>query len=157
MYRGFSLVELVIVMAVIALLLSIAIPNFRSMQQEGQLTQVEGDLNTLKSAVTSYWKNHEFAFPSNIHSDLVGAVPSVITKVARDPFNTDSTNSTYGYGTGSDGTFGAYFFIYTKGPNGDTEPEWDSTNKKVTYSGSGRVVSSAPVVSPLSAANWRSE
>ena len=142
---GFSLIELVIVMAVIALILSIAIPNFRAMQQEAQISKIEGDLNTLKSAVTAYWKNHEFTYPSNIHSVLTGTIPSVITQTIADPFSTDSTNKTYGFVTGSDSTFGAFFYIYTKGPGADTSPNWDSTNKRVTYSGSGRVVSSAPV------------
>lgn len=144
--KGFTLVELVIVMAVIALILSIAIPNFRSMQQEGSLTKAEGDLDTLKTAVTSYWKNNSQAYPVDIHGTLTAASPSVITKVLSDPWNSDSTNSTYGFTKGTDATFGDYFFIYTKGPAGDTAPAWDATNQRVNYSGSGRVVSNAPIV-----------
>lgn len=144
--KGFSLVELVIVMAVIALILSIAIPNFRAMQQEGSLTKVEGDLDTLKVAITSYWRNNTQSYPANIHSALTGATPSVITKVLADPWTTDSTNSTYGFTKGTDATFGEYFFIYTKGPGADTAPEWDATNQRVKYSGSGRVVSNAPII-----------
>jgi len=142
---GFTLVELVIVMAVIALILSIAIPNFRGMQQEGQLTQVEGELSTIKSAVISYWKNHEFEYPANIHTALTGTSPAVITRVLDDPFKTDTTNNTYGYITGNDTTFGHYFIVYTKGPRGDTLPTWNATEQKVHYSGSGLAVSSAPV------------
>ena len=133
-------------MAVIALILSIAIPNFRSMQQEGSLTKVEGDLDTLKVAVTSFWRNNEQAYPANIHTALTGATPSVITKVLVDPWVTDSTNSTYGFTKGNDSAYGDYFFIYTKGPGADTTPSWDSTNKRVNYTGSGRVVSNAPIV-----------
>ena len=144
--KGFTLVELVIVMSVIALILSIAIPHFHAMQNEGQLTQVEGDLNTLKSAVVAYWKNNDFVYPPNVHTALTGMTPAVITKTLNDPFNTDTTNNTYGYSTGVDTTFGAYFIVYTKGPNGDTSPTWDGTNKRVNYTGSGLVVSSAPVV-----------
>lgn len=143
--RGFSLVELVIVMAVMALILSIAIPNFRAMQQEGQISQVEGQLNTLKTAVISYWKNHDMVYPSNIHSDLLAASPNVIQQPLKDPWTTDSTNNTFGYLVGSDSIFGQYFIIYTKGPLGDTAPTWDATNKRVNFSGSGRVVSSAPL------------
>ncbi len=145
-HKAFTLVELVIVMAVIALILSVAIPNFRGMQQNGQLTQVEGELNTVKSAVISYWKNHEFVYPTNIHTMLVSASPAVITRVLPDPFKTDTTNNTYGYITGSDSVFGQYFIIYTKGPLGDTLPTWNATEQKVHFSGSGLAVSSAPVV-----------
>ncbi len=144
--KGFTLVELVIVMAVIALILSIAIPNFRSMQQEGSLTKAEGDLDTIKIAITSYWRNNSQAYPANVHSALTAASPAVITKVLSDPWNSDSTNSTYAYTKGTDSTFGDYFFVYTKGPKADTAPAWDATNQRVTYSGSGRVVSNAPIV-----------
>ncbi len=143
--KGFTLVELVIVMAVIALILSVAIPNFRAMQQEGQLTKSEGDLNTLKVAVTSYWKNNSQAYPADVAATLTGAVPQVISKALADPWKTDTTNATYGYISGTDTTFGDYFIIYTQGPGADTTPAWDKTNKQVNYSGSGRVVSNAPL------------
>lgn len=142
---GFTLVELVIVMSVMALILSIAIPNFVAMQQEGQISQVEGQLNTLKTAVISYWKNHDMVYPANIMGDLTGAEPKVINTILKDPWATDSGNNTFGYVVGTDSIFGQYFYVYTKGPNGDTAPTWDSTNKRVNYTGSGRVVSSAPV------------
>jgi len=144
--RGFSLVEIVIVMAVIALILSIAIPNFRSMQREGEYTKSEGELETLKVAVTSFWRHNSQAYPANIHTALTGSTPAIVTKALADPWLTDSTNATYGYTTATNGTFGKYFIIYTKGPNGDTNPLFDDTDQRIEYTGSGRVVSNAPVV-----------
>jgi len=144
-FRGFSLVELVIVMAVIALILSIAIPNFRSMQQDANLTRAEGDLETLKMAVVSYWRQADFVWPANLHSALTSATPAVITETLNDPWLTDSTNKTYGFLTGTDPVFGPYFMVYTKGPLADTLPTWDGPNQKVTYTGTGRVMSNAPV------------
>ncbi len=143
---GFSFVELFIVMAVIGLILSIAIPNFRAMQQEGELSRCEEDLDTLKVAVTSYWRNNAQTFPADIHTTLTAATPSVITKVLTDPWESDVTHHTYGYLAGKDATFGSYYFLYTKGPTGDTAPTWDAQNQRVIYRGSGRVVSNAPVV-----------
>jgi len=145
--KGFTLVELVIVMAVIALILSVVIPNLRGMQQEGQITKAESELQTLKTAVVSYWRNNSNSYPANIHSALTAASPAVISSVLADPFLTDGTNNTYGYVTGTDTNFGPYFAIYTKGPKGDTNaPSWDATGGRFTYSGGGRVVSNAPVV-----------
>ena len=144
--RGFSLAEFVIGMAVIALILCIAIPNFQSIQQDDTITKVDGDLDTLKMAVTSYWKNNGKAYPMNIHSALTAASPSVIEKVLADPWITDQANSTYGFIKGADTAYGEYFIIYTKGPVGDTVPTWDGSNKRVNYNGSGRVVSNAPIV-----------
>ena len=145
--KGFTLVELVIVMAVIAVILSVVIPNLRGMQAESQLTKSEGELNTLKTAITSYWRNNGNAYPANIHSALTGASPQIISAALTDPWTTDTTNNTYGYVSGTDSVFGPYFAVYTKGPKADTAaPTWDGTNQRITYTGGGRVVSNAPVV-----------
>lgn len=142
---GFTLVELVIVMAVIAVILSVVIPNLRGMQAESQLTKSEGELNTLKTAITSYWRNNSNAYPSNITTDLTNASPQIIPASLQDPFNT--ANGTYAYTSGNDTDFGDYFAVYTKGPKADTTTvSWDATNNRVTYTGGGRVVSNAPVV-----------
>ena len=143
--KGFTLVELVIVMAVIAVILSVVIPNLRGMQAESQLTKAEGELNTLKTAITSYWRNNANAYPPDITAALTGASPQIIPASLQDPFNTAS--GTYGYSSGNDADFGDYFAVYTKGPKADTTAvTWDSTNNRVTYDGGGRVVSNAPVV-----------
>jgi prepilin-type N-terminal cleavage/methylation domain-containing protein len=142
--KGFTLVELVIVMAVIAVILSVVIPNLRGMQAESQLTKAEGELNTLKTAITSYWRNNSNAYPSNITTDLTGASPQIIPANLQDPFNTAS--GTYGYTSGTDSVFGDYFAVYTKGPKADTTSvTWDTSNKRISYGGGGRVISNAPV------------
>ena len=146
--KGFTLVELVIVMAVIAVILSVVIPNLRGMQQESQITKAEGELNTLKSAIVSYWRNNGNVYPANITTALTGASPQIVSAILTDPFSTDTstTPATYGYATGTDSTFGDYFMIYSKGPSGfTTAPAWDTATAKVTFAGSGRVVSNAPV------------
>ncbi len=143
--KSSSIIEIVIVMGVIALILSIVIPNFKTMQQEGAWTKVDGDLDTIKFAVTTYWRNNSQAYPANVHSALTGTSPAIISKVLSDPWSSDSSHNTYGYIKGTDTTFGDYFIIYTKGPQADTTPSWDATNQRVNYSGSGRVVSNAPI------------
>lgn len=144
--KFFPIIEVFVVLAVIALILSIAIPNFRNMQQEGDFTKAEGDLDTIKIAVTSYWRNNSQAYPANVHSALTSTNPAVITKVLTDPWSSDSINNTYSYVKGNDPTFGDYYYVYTKGPKADTTPRWDSANHQVTYSGSGKVVSNAAIV-----------
>jgi len=142
---GFTLVELVIVMAVVSILLSVVMKSTSGMMTEGNLSKIEGELVTLKSALTSYWKNNASSYPPDIHASLIGASPPIIPGKLQDPFLTDSANLTYGYLTGSDAVFGNYFIIYSRGPRADTTPSWDSTNQRVIYSGSGRVESNAPV------------
>jgi len=143
--RGFTLVELIIVMAVISVLISGIMPHLRGMQHESQLTKAEQELTTLKSAILSYWKNNNYLYPANIHAALMSASPNILKAVLDDPFDTDGPNKTYGYVTGNDSSYGDYFAVYTKGPLADTTPNWDSANKRFTYAGTGRVVSNAPV------------
>lgn len=143
--KGFTLVELVVALAILSILFGTAIPTFRSMHQEGQLTKAEGDLETLKTAIFAFWRNNSFTYPGNIHGALTSGSPAVITKVLPDPWNTDAVNKTYGYAKATDATFGNYFFVYTKGPRANTAPAWDAVNQRVNYTGSGRVISNAPI------------
>lgn len=143
--KAFSLVEIVIVLAIIGIIASIAIPNFRAVQREGQYTKVESELETLKVAITSYWKHNDHQYPTNIHSDLISATPALISSALTDPWDTDSTNHTYGYIKGSDELFGNYFILYSKGPNANTLPTFNSDSQKVEFSGEGVVSSNAPI------------
>src|SRR5207344_3302246 len=51
---GFTLVEIMIVVAIIALLASIAVPNFLRSRKRSQATQVLQDLRVIDSAVDLY-------------------------------------------------------------------------------------------------------
>jgi prepilin-type N-terminal cleavage/methylation domain-containing protein len=51
---GFTLVEIMIVVAIIALLASIAVPNFLRSRKRSQATQILQDLRVIDSAVDQY-------------------------------------------------------------------------------------------------------
>ncbi len=53
-HAGFTLVEIMIVVAIIALLAAIAVPNFLRSRKRSQATQVLEDLRILDSAVDQY-------------------------------------------------------------------------------------------------------
>ena len=53
-HAGFTLVEIMIVVAIIALLASIAVPNFLRSRKRSQATQILQDLRVLDSAVDMY-------------------------------------------------------------------------------------------------------
>ena len=53
-HAGFTLVEIMIVVAIIALLAAIAVPNFLRSRKRSQATQVLEDLRMLSSAVDQY-------------------------------------------------------------------------------------------------------
>lgn len=130
--HGFTLVEIIIVLSVIAILLAAAIPAFQGMQQEGEISKVDAELQTLKTAVISY-KRHNGTYPPNIAAALLGATPKLIVEILEDPFRTDATTTpnTYGYITGTDASFGEYFIIYSKSVDGEASTAWSGANDRV--------------------------
>src|SRR5205807_2540169 len=106
---GFTLVELVIVMAVITVLISATVPLIHGMTENATLTKCESELNTLKSSIISYWRNNNYRLPGNITTELIAGVPQMVQTKISDPWTTDTVNNTYGYIQGTDPRFGPYF------------------------------------------------
>jgi prepilin-type N-terminal cleavage/methylation domain-containing protein len=59
---GFTLVELMIVVAILGLLAAVAIPQFAGHKEEGRTAAMVSSLSVLRTAVDSYWTQHD-AFP----------------------------------------------------------------------------------------------
>jgi len=53
--RGFTIIELLIVMAVIAILVGIAVPSFRAIQNQAWTAKAQGDIKVIKMACESYY------------------------------------------------------------------------------------------------------
>ncbi len=59
---GFTLVEMMIVIAILGLLAAVAIPQFTSHKDEGRTAAMVSSLSILRTAVDSYWTQHD-GFP----------------------------------------------------------------------------------------------
>jgi prepilin-type N-terminal cleavage/methylation domain-containing protein len=118
--NGFTLVELLIVMAVLAILISITIISFKGMQDEARKAKAQGDVKTLKVAIESYYKNNNNVYPSQADYEqiLLNSIPRIIENFLYDPFGQTST-SAYKYAlSGSSPADSNFYIIYSLGTSG---------------------------------------
>jgi len=67
--EGFSLIELLVVMAIVGTLAVIAVPRFNNAITLANTTKVQGDLQTLNSAIMLYYAQ-EGKYPDDIYTKL---------------------------------------------------------------------------------------
>jgi type II secretory pathway pseudopilin PulG len=142
--RSYSLLELAIGLGATALLLVVGITIFKATVRDNKFSKAEDDLQTLKNAVMTYWKDNSLSFPSDVHRSLASTQTSKLTETLKDPWATNAEHSTYGFVKSSDPNIGEYFIVYTQGPNKDTRPHLNAALQVIEYSGSGLVVSNLP-------------
>jgi prepilin-type N-terminal cleavage/methylation domain-containing protein len=61
---GFTLLELLIVVSIIAILASIAMPKFANVLQHAQEGSLKGNLGTMRSALSIYYADNNGIYPS---------------------------------------------------------------------------------------------
>lgn len=109
--RGFTLVEMAIVVAIIALLVGIAMPNFQRARQEATRQRAGSELRTLATAVESYYLHNNNTLPATLAA-LTTATPRLVSVVPTDPFR--SGNNQYSYAKDANGL---YYVVWSYGPD----------------------------------------
>lgn len=109
--KAFTLLEILVVVAIIGILLGFVIPNLLNMDRRGKIAKAKSDLRMLQTAVENYYV-HNRVYPTAL-TQLTSAVPSIIRVLPADPFS----NSGYGYERGGSGN--RYYVIYSAGVSGN--------------------------------------
>ena len=124
--KGFTLIEMMIVIVVIAILIGVLLPQFRGTQDEASIQRARSELRTLATAIESYYIHNGNALPATLTA-LITATPRIISSVPDDPFRSGAND--YGY---FKDTNGVYYVVFAYGANRAAEITGISTAGALT-------------------------
>lgn len=100
--KGFMLLELIIVVAIVGILAAVAVPNLVGMTDEAKAARIQSDLSAMGTAVEVYYVKNG-AYPTSL-DQLVGSDNKGYLKKIPDP-----PDSKVKYALGSNGEITAQF------------------------------------------------
>ncbi|MFA5779028.1 MAG: type II secretion system protein [Elusimicrobiota bacterium] len=70
-YEGFTLIELMIVVAILGTLAAIAVPRFAELMRKAKEGSTKGNLGVLRSCVKTYYAKNEGVYPDTMTGGIV--------------------------------------------------------------------------------------
>lgn len=137
--EGFTLIEMMIVIVVIAILLGVLLPQFRGAQDEAAMQRARSELRTLATAIESYYIHNNNTLPTAL-SNLTTATPRIVTVVPDDPFRSSGTDYSYARDTNA-----VYYVVYSYGTDRAQDVSGIATDGEITEAAGGDCTQEIPV------------
>jgi len=129
--KGFTLIELMIVVAIIGILAAIAIPKFADLIRKSSEGASKGNLGALRSALSIYYGDMEGVYPAAPDSLTIGGKYLSAVPVAKAPnYHPDTSVAALGAASALDGTGGWWY------TNVNTDANFGSVSVNCTHTDS---------------------
>jgi len=104
--RGFTLVELLVVVIILAILAAIVVPQLKSSSQDAKVSALDTDLSAMRNSVELFYHQHNSIYPGVVkqhegvaHTSTYDAFVKQLTFCSDANGNTDTTcDNTFKYG-----------------------------------------------------------
>lgn len=113
--EGFTLIELMIVIVVLGILASIAVPKLSEVREKANIAVIKSDLHNIQIALEMYYVDNN-SYPADTVDPGVEDIPVDALEITLSDLVTDSPDLSYKYDLSDDGT---EYLVYIQYPASD--------------------------------------